>query len=197
MRDLTKKGILVLAAVMASAALVAPAVASAATWNIGGTPVTSAVAVTGTGYLSLGPTLGTTITCQIASAGTVSPAGADSISSLTFPICTSTVGASCVLHVSATPGTLPWATQLNGTSPLRDTISGISFVWVYGANCGLFSGQTLAATGSLSPQIVNTATAVNAVFNSTSGSLSTTFGSSAVNGTITIDSAAGALSATP
>jgi hypothetical protein len=194
MRHLTKKGILLFAAVIASAALVAPAMASAATWKVGGTPVTSAVAVTGTGDLTLGPMLGISLTCHIMSAGAVSPAGADSITSLTFPICTSTLGSGCAVNISADTSTA-WPSLLGTASPLRDTVSGIKFTWVYGTGCGLFAGQTLAASGTVSPQIVNTATGVNAVFDSTSGSLSTSFGSAAVNGTIALDTAAGALSA--
>jgi hypothetical protein len=195
MKHLTKKGILLFAAVMVSAALVAPAMASAATWKIGGVSVTSATAVTGTGDLTLGPVLGNTITCHLNMGGTVSPLGADSITSLTFSTCSSSVGAACTVNASATSGTLPWGSQLGTTSPLRDTISGISFTNTFGASCGLFAGQTLTATGSLSPKIVNTTSDVDAVFDSTSGSLTTTFGSAAVNGNITLDSAAGVLSA--
>jgi hypothetical protein len=198
MRHLTKKGILLFAVVMVSAALVAPAMASAATWNIGGTPVTGAVAVTGTGDLTLGPTLGNTLSCHITSAGTVSPAGADSITSLTFSTCSTSIGAACTPNVSATLGTLPWASQLNGTSPLRDTITGISFIWTYGASCGVFAGQTLTATGTLNPAITNTAgVGVDAALTTTSGSLTTTFGSATVIGTIAIMASSGVLSATP
>jgi len=104
----------------------AVASASAHEWTLNGAPITTAVATTGSGKLTLTDTNGffgstVSVTCTGTTTGTAGPGAVDTTSTVTVSSCTTDEG-TCG-SPSATAVDLPWKTELSTVNGVvRDTI---------------------------------------------------------------------------
>jgi hypothetical protein len=185
MKKLSKKSVLLFAAVMALAAFAMPAMASAApTWSGSGT-----VGVSGSGPLTLtDATLGP-VSCTNDVTGTVQGGGtADSISVFTPTGCTSPSFGSVTVTTNASPST-PLATDLGCSgSTIVDRITNV-LVTVHVPALGAtvhYSADGAGTPQTLTSFVSNISGGINATFSgASSGTFSSDIGTTAtVSGTI-------------
>lgn len=188
----TMKKAMVIAAV-AGLGAVAPSVASADQWKVGGATYAGAATASGSLTLTLHAN-GATTSCPVSAGLSLtnpSSNAAGSVNSFLLGVpangnpCVTSLP-NCSVTASATSTSLPWTIGTAGTSV---TIAGVSFTNVYsGLGCAL-DGQSVTATGSVTGTASgDTITFVNA------GPLSTPFGPATVNGSVTVNSAGGPVS---
>jgi hypothetical protein len=181
MKKLSKKSVLLFAAVMALSAFAMPAMASAApTWSGSGTV---AVASTGPAPLMLGDNTVGPMTCNNDISGTVEGGGtADSITRFVPTNCVSPTFGSVTITTSASASN-PWPTNLgcNGLT-ITDTVSNVlitAFVPALGLTLH-YSANGAGTPAMLTPTVSNAGVnGVNLAFGATTGTLSSDVGTSA------------------
>ncbi|MFA4928437.1 MAG: hypothetical protein WC558_07965 [Patulibacter sp.] len=184
----TIKKAMVAAAVVGITA-VAPAVASADQWTVGGAPFAGTARAHGTLTLTAAGTQTTctvTATLSLNNGGTAPNQARGSVTSFLLGApaggtCTTTVP-NCTVTAVAT--SLPWNIATTGTNV---TIGPVSFTNTYsGVGCSL-AGVPVSATGSITG-----AAAANVLTFTNAGPLTTTLGSATVDGSVTVTNTSGA-----
>jgi hypothetical protein len=192
MKKLSKKSVLLFAAVMALCAFAMPAMASAApTWSGTGTV---AVASTSPASLTLiDNTLGP-VNCSNDISGTVEGGGtADSITQFVPTNCVSATFGSVTITTNASASN-PWPTNLGCSgSAIIDTVSNVLVTATVPA-LGLtahYSADGAGTPATFAPGVSNAGgSSINATFGTGSGTLFSDVGTSAtIGGTVTLDGA--------
>jgi hypothetical protein len=192
MKKLSKKSVLLFAAVMALAAFAMPAMASAApTWSGSGT-----VAVTSTSpaSLTLNENYFGTVTCNNDVSGTVEGGGtAGSITQFAPTNCVSATFGAVIITTSASASN-PWPTSLGCSgSTIISTVSGILVTVTVPALgvTGHYSANGAGAPATMVPTVANTgASSIGATFNVTTGTLNSDLGTSlTIGGVLGLDGA--------